>query len=146
MNNINPEQRNWIYFIIIISISIFGLIFFVRYYNQINSVDEIDEPIVVSLVITSHDWTIRYENISTLNNTVYKILLECADYYNITVKVDKTHQKLYESVFIESINGTANKEKYWQFYVNNEYGNIGSENKEIFNGDIIEWKFEKPRQ
>lgn len=46
--------------------------------------------------------------------------------------------------FIESIGDITNDTKgdrFWQFWVNNEYGQIGSSNYHLKDGDIVEWKF-----
>jgi hypothetical protein len=37
-------------------------------------------------------------------------------------------------------------EMWWQYYVNGEYGDLGSDRKEIFDGDLVEWRFEEPGQ
>lgn len=150
MIKIENEQRNWILFIAILILSIAGLIFLARYSVEQSSVDEIEEPITVTLIITTSDWTIEYENISTINNTVYKILLECANNYNFSVEITDEYEKLYNSIFVKSINGSENREnnrnQWWQYYVNGEYGIVGCDLKELFEGDLIEWKYEESKQ
>jgi len=49
-------------------------------------------------------------------------------------------------IFIESINGVPEgvaKDKWWQFWVNNQYSNVGASAYTVNPGDIIEWKFTK---
>lgn len=49
-------------------------------------------------------------------------------------------------VFIESINNRKNSSKgdfWWQYWVNNEYGEIGSGKKILKAGDMVEWKLIK---
>ncbi|MBU2575969.1 DUF4430 domain-containing protein, partial [Patescibacteria group bacterium] len=46
-------------------------------------------------------------------------------------------------VFINSINGNASGDdnKYWQYWVNNEYAQIAADQYILEEGDIILWKF-----
>jgi hypothetical protein len=44
--------------------------------------------------------------------------------------------------FVKSINGLENtNERFWQFWVNGEYGQVAMDQQEIKNGDIVEVKF-----
>ena len=72
--------------------------------------------------------------------------MECAYEYNFSVVY--THWPGYDAVFVNAINGTENgeKEMWWQYYVNDEYGEIGCDKKEISHGDLVEWRFEEPGQ
>jgi hypothetical protein len=117
--------------------------------EQLREKDEVKSPgspIEVSLIIHGDGWTINYHDVPTLNNTVFKILIECSQVYNFSV--DYKHWEGYDSIFVNSINGTSNGQdnKWWQYYVNGEYGEIGCDKKEIFEGDLVEWKFEEPGQ
>jgi len=49
-------------------------------------------------------------------------------------------------VFIESIDKIANDFKtnrFWQYWVNNEYANVGASNYLLKGGDMVEWKYVK---
>ena len=82
----------------------------------------------------------------TLNNTVYSLLMECAKNHNFSVGY--TLWPGYDAVFINAINGSQNGEgdMWWQYYVNDGYGEIGCDKKELFDGDVVEWRFEEPGQ
>ena len=123
-----------------------GLWGLAEYLRENQDVKEIDKPITVSLKINGRDWTIQYMDAQTLNNTVYKLLIECSKEYDF--QVDYTYWSNYDSVLINSINETENGKDgmWWQYYVNDVYGEIGCDKKEIFNGDLVEWRFEDPRQ
>lgn len=106
---------------------------------QINEVES--KHINVTLIITTDEWSIEY-NASTLNNTVFKILKECAEFCNFSIEYE--YYESLDAYFITSINGTENGDGlYWQYYVNGVYGEIASDKKEIFDGDRIEWRFEE---
>lgn len=48
--------------------------------------------------------------------------------------------------FIESIAGVANSKesnKYWQYWINDQLGDLGADKKEVKEGDKVEWRFEK---
>jgi hypothetical protein len=133
-------------FIAILAIAIGGLWSFAQYIQNNDDVETIEDPITVSLRIITDDWVIEYLDVSTTNNTVYKLLNECSSVYNFSFA--STYWEGYESVFVNSINGTQNGEsgRWWQYYVNDAYGEVGCDRKEIFDGDIIEWRFEEPGQ
>lgn len=145
MLKFDKELKNWIIFLTILVVSIVGLLFLGNYFVKQSSVKEIQEPIKVSLIIKTDNWNIEYKNVSTKNNTVYKLLLECSKNLNFTVK--SKYWKVYNSVFIEEINGTKNGGgKWWQYYVNGEYGKVGCDLKELKDGDLVAWKFESAKQ
>ncbi len=130
----------------IIAIAFVGLWSLAEHLRESDEVKPTDNPINVSLCILSGNWIIEYLDATTFNNTVYKLLLECSNRYNFSVS--HTYWPGYDSVFINSINGTENGENsmWWQYYVNDIYGEIGCDKKEIFDGDLVEWRFEDPRQ
>ena len=130
----------------VLVIAFTGLWGFAEYLRENQDVKEIDIPITVSLKIVGVDWTIQYMDAPTLNNTVYKLLIECSKEYDFPV--DYTYWSNYDSVLINSINETENGKDgmWWQYYVNDVYGEIGCDKKEIFDGDMVEWRFEDPMQ
>ncbi len=105
-----------------------------------------DSEISVSLKISGDGWTVDYMDVETLNNTVFSFLTECSK--EVGFNVDYTEWQGYDAVFVNSINGTHNGENgmWWQYYVNGEYGDLGADRKEIFDGDLVEWRFEEPGQ
>jgi hypothetical protein len=133
-------------FITILILAIVGLWFAAQYIQDNNDVEVIEEPITVSMRIITDDWAIGYLDVSTTNNTVYKLLIECSSSYDFSVA--STYWQGYEAIFISSINGTQNGEggMWWQYYVNDAYGEVGCDRKEIFDGDVVEWRFEEPGQ
>ena len=130
----------------VLAIAIVGLWFLAGYVTESHEVSSPDSSIQASLKIKGDGWEIDYLNVDTLNNTVYKILIECSNEYDFQVRY--THWKGYDAVFINSINGTTNgdNDMWWQYYVNGVYGEIGCDKKEIFDGDLVEWRFEEPGQ
>jgi hypothetical protein len=133
--------------VLVLAATFIGLWFTSEYLKEENEVKKIETPLNVSLIITKEDgWRIEYLDVNTKNNTVFSLLKECSEKLNFPVKHIFWHG--YDSVFIKSINGTDNGEDgmWWQYYVNDVYGEIGCDRKEIFEGDIVEWRFEEPGQ
>ena len=99
----------------------------------------------VSMRITSSKWNVSYEDVTTSNVTVADFLFECAEYYDFTVEGD--YYASYDSYFIESINDLENgiDGKYWQYYVNDEFANVGCSKYYLNGSDVVEWRFEEPR-
>jgi hypothetical protein len=132
--------------IVVLAIAIVGLFFIAQYIQDNDDVEAIEDPITVSMWIITEDWVIEYLDVPTTNNTVYKLLMECSSAYNFPVA--STYWQGYESVFVNSINGTQNGEsgRWWQYHVNDEYGEVGCDRKQMYDGDIVEWRFEEPGQ
>lgn len=98
----------------------------------------------VQIRLLGDGWTIECSRDTTENNTVYSLLKECGELKGFEVK--GTVWEPYEAVFVDSINGLGNsKGKYWQYYVNGDYGEMSSDRKELGNGDLVEWKWEVPQ-
>ncbi|MGF3554980.1 MAG: DUF6580 family putative transport protein [Thermoplasmatota archaeon] len=97
----------------------------------------------VSMKIVSPGWNINYLNVSTTNVTVADFLLECAEYYGFSVKADNWDS--YDSLFVEAINDIENGKdgKYWQYYVNGEFANVGCSRYYLKDNDVVEWRFEQ---
>ncbi len=131
----------------VLALAFAGLWAAAEYVKEEQKVDPAEEEIAVSLrIVKTDDWTVEYLDVDTRNNTVFKLLLECKERYNFSVGY--IHWQGYDAVFVNSINGTQNGEgdMWWQYYVNNIYGDIASDKKEIFDGDLVEWRFEEPGQ
>lgn len=92
--------------------------------------------------IVSSDWNLEYMNVNTENVTVADFLFECANHNNFTVK--KKYWKGYKSFLIEAINGIENGEgdRYWQYYVNGKFADVGCSNYFLHDNDVVEWRFE----
>lgn len=98
----------------------------------------------LQISIVGEDWSIDCTMVTTANNTVYRLLLECSEMYGF--EVEGTIWQPYDAVFVDSINGLENGEgNWWQYYVNGKYGEISSDRKELFDGDHVEWRCEPPR-
>lgn len=104
---------------------------------------EIQPEIVVSLRLDLSE-----RNIKTFNNiqlgeekTVFALLKKVTQENNLELSY-KEYPDL--GVFIESIDNFANdpgRNLWWQYWVNEEYGQVGTSNFILKNGDIVEWKY-----
>ena len=76
-----------------------------------------------------------------LATTAYDALVEVSSRTAIPVE-----KKQYDfGVFVEKIGDLANtKEKAWIYYVNGVSGDVAADKKSIKNGDVVEWRYEKP--
>ena len=131
----------------VLTLAFTGLWILVESIKEGQEVDALDEPINVNFrIIKEKEWSMEYIGFETLNNTVFKLLIEFKERDNFSVTY--TYWKGYDAFFVDSINDTQNGENgmWWQFYVNGIYGEIASDKKEIFEGDLVEWRFEEPGQ
>ena len=100
-----------------------------------------EEAIIADLVLDFGEEKIAtYSGIHVEEETVLGILLKAASDQGF--EVDFTPPSGEMGAFVKSIGGVENtKEKFWQFWVNNEYGQVAMDQQEIKGGDVIEIKF-----
>lgn len=133
--------------IVIPIIAIIGAgIFFVN--TGIISTESIkfDTDIVnVTLIIVYSNDTIDIYDIKMSNPTVYSVLIKASNDYGFSVGTKYYDQ--YQSHFIFSINSLAEGEnnKFWQYYINGNYGIVGADLQTVKDNDFIEWKFQEPK-
>lgn len=133
--------------IVVLAVAFLGLWYLAEFIKGEQEVESPINEITVSLrIVKEEQWTIEYFEIETNNNTVFKLLLEIKEAYNLSLNY--VHWQGYDAIFVSSINGTHNGENnmWWQYYVNDIYGEIASDKKEIYDGDVVEWRFEEPGQ
>lgn len=96
----------------------------------------------VKMVIIGDGWRIEDNIFAYDGDTVFSILKEFTQRNDVLL--DHTYYKQFNSVFINSINNDVNGEYWWQYYVNNVWGDVGCDKYEVSNGDYVEWRFEVP--
>lgn len=96
----------------------------------------------VSMKISSPQWSIEYLHRNTKNVTVASFLFECGTYYNFSVQ--KEYWKGYYSFFIIGIHDIENGDngRYWQYYVDDQFADVGCSNYFLNDNDVVEWRFE----
>lgn len=105
------------------------------------STSEIDKLSQVNVVLDSDDGQVAtFSGISA--KTAFEALEKAAQFQNIDIKT-----KQYDfGIFVEAINDKENtSEKSWLYYVNGKIADKAADKYEIQDGDIIEWRYEKPQ-
>jgi hypothetical protein len=79
------------------------------------------------------------------NATVYSALIQASNQYDFEVEAD--YYDNYQSHYIYSINNVVegNNNKFWQYYINGEYGIVGADLQVLKNDDTVEWKYQEPK-
>lgn len=75
-------------------------------------------------------------------STVFDVLKQAAEKNNIDLQYKDFGGEL--GIFIETIDGVGKdpaQKKWWQFWVNNKYSQVGSGNSKVQPGDVIQFKF-----
>ncbi len=75
------------------------------------------------------------------DSTVFDLLKKVTAENNLKLQ-SKDYGEL--GVFIESINDIENEisgNRFWQYWVNNEYAKIGASSFKLDGGDMVEWKY-----
>lgn len=139
----NNRLHVLIYLLVVLLLSF--LILYVSSTNvfSVQPVESTDHVFVehVSMIIIAPSWNISYMNVTTANITVADFLFECAKVHQISV--EKTYWTGYDSFFIEAINDVKNGNgKYWQYYVNGKYADVGCSAYFLHDHDLVEWRFE----
>ena len=104
-----------------------------------------NETIQVLLIIDYGDGRVDKFNVSieSGNATVYSVLMKASEENGFPVGAKYCPQ--YKSHYIYSINFTDENpktNKFWQYYINGNYGPVGANLQKVENGDIIEWRLE----
>jgi hypothetical protein len=97
----------------------------------------------VQIVITGDDWMINDNLIAYRGDTAFSILERCSEKNGFSV--DSTYYAQFDSTLVNSINNDigGTTEKYWQYYVNDELGDVGADKYVVTNGDSLRWSFEE---
>ncbi len=97
----------------------------------------------VQIVITGDDWTINDNLIAYKGDTAFSILERCSEKNGFPINA--TYYAQFDSTLVNSIKndvgGTTGK--YWQYYVNDELGDVGADKYTVTNGDLLRWSFEE---
>lgn len=104
---------------------------------------------VVSLMIDYGDDRIKtYSDLTvTDQSTVFDVLKQAAEKNNIDLQYKDFGGDL--GIFIETIDGIGKdpaQKKWWQFWVNNKYSQIGSGSYKVQAKDVIQFKFTEGHQ
>jgi len=89
----------------------------------------------VRIIIHGSDWTIDHNIVAQPGDTVYSLLIKCANRYGFSV--ESTYWEEYNATLIDAING---EKGYWMYYINGELDWTACDKKIVSNGDVIEWK------
>lgn len=121
--------------------------------NKTNAVIAIIVIVVIAVLIifytektasknTSSPKTVITYSTTKETTTVFDALIEYGKNNNIEIAYNNNYEF---GVLVESIGGikSGNEGKYWQYYVNNELGDVASDKKTISRSDVVEWRFEK---
>ncbi|MEK7390741.1 MAG: DUF4430 domain-containing protein [Patescibacteria group bacterium] len=78
----------------------------------------------------------------TATSSVFDVLKSAADANNLNLGFKDYGKSM--GIFIESIGGVGEDpagKKWWQYWVNNAYSQVGVSNYNVKHGDVIEFKF-----
>jgi len=99
----------------------------------------------VSYIINYGEGNIKeYQLDTSENSTVFSLLEELAKRENFEIETTSYPEM---GIFVKSISGAegGTDDKWWQYWVNGNLGEVAADKKEIKAGDIIEWRFEVPQ-
>jgi len=99
----------------------------------------------VSLIIDFGNGNRIYRKVYVVygeNNTVFDVLVA------VGLSIDYTEYPEFNDVFINCIEGvcgqqlTENSGSYWMLYINGVLSNYGAKQSIVYDGDVIEWRYE----
>ncbi len=99
------------------------------------------ETAVANLILDYGDEKVAtYSGVRVEGKTVLGLLLQAATDHDF--EVDYTPPSGEMGAFVKTIGEVANtNEKFWQFWINGEYGQVAMDQQEIKDGDLVEIKF-----
>ena len=104
--------------------------------------EENHQEVIAHLMIDFRDGTILTCNNQRITGeeTVFVLLEICSLKEGFSLEY-QTYPEL--GVFITQIGEKTGDEngKYWQYWVNNEYAQVGASQFKLKNGDVVAWKF-----
>lgn len=114
--------------------------------NQLETLEQSQEQIKVSLMLDFGNGEIKtFDNVQAKKgSSVFELLEKITSENEVELQYKDYGGDL--GVFIESIGGAISDfeaDRYWQFWVNNEYAQVGASNHELSDGDVVEWKYAK---
>ncbi len=94
------------------------------------------------LKISGYDWELSYETNQSLNNTAHLLLLEGARTNHIPVSWENWTLPS-DTIFVVSISDDVNGEggRWWQYWINDRYGEVDAGHANLNDGDVVEWRF-----
>ena len=146
MNHEKTKRQIELILIVVIMVSIIGITYYISANDIFNNKLHLKSKEFVhhvSISIESPNLNISYETENTTNITVASLLFECTQYHNLSVK--KQFWSGYDSFFITSIADLSNgrDNSYWQYYVNDEYPDMGCSLYVLNDYDHVIWIFEQ---
>lgn len=98
-----------------------------------------EEGVALNLTVEAFSWNVSY-SAETTNRTVLSFLLEAAD--NLGFEVGWTRWDSLQAAKIDAINGVRDGQGgfFWQYWVNDEYGQVGADRYILQDGDRILWR------
>jgi hypothetical protein len=136
--------------VLITYIGILALLLTVTYYISVYGLNGMTQKgnekqyvHTITVQIKTPTWSLTYSSSNTSNITVADLLFECCTHFNITI--EKEYWVGYNSFFITSIGNYFNGDdgRYWQYYVNEQYADVGCSQYIVEDNDVICWNFEK---
>ncbi len=118
--------------IIILAAALLGLTFIVKPRQAVAPEDQKTAPVTDQRAVIGQD-RVQYYGITGKN---------ALELLQTTTAVEF---KQYDfGVFVESINGIKPDDKhFWKLYVNGQESQVGADQLQTKNGDVIEWKLEE---
>ena len=145
---IEPTRKRDLFVYLCIAILLTTATYYVSIHDVFgkqNGVQEKQFVCDVEIIITTPNWSVTYSSENTSNVTVAELLFECLTHWNLTV--DKTYWSGYDSFFITRIGNYSNgdDDRFWQYYVNDEYADVGCSKYSLHDHDTVVWIFERSK-
>ncbi len=136
---------------VIVYLCIAVMLIMIIYYVSVSNLfqDDSNEKTYVhdvELTISAPNWTVSYTAENTSNITVADFLFEWATKKQIVI--EKEYFSGYNSFLIEGIGNfsNGNQDRYWQYYINGNYANMGCSAYVLDDNDTVLWSFEPSQQ
>ena len=135
------ERRKAVAFAAILAASAAGLLLAGQFLNRVD-VSGTSVVTDVYMRVEGAAWSLWYNATATRNVTVFAFLVEAAAARGFNVTWSAWGPPL-SAVFVESVASDVNGAggRYWQFWVDGRYANVGADHVVLHDGAFVEWRF-----
>jgi hypothetical protein len=98
-----------------------------------------------TVIIDYGDNIIKTYDLEISSATVYSALIQASNQFGFEVRAE--FYPNYQSHYIYSIDNVVEGKdnKFWQYYINGEYGTVGADLQILKNDDTVKWVYQEPK-
>jgi hypothetical protein len=101
-----------------------------------------EQGLDLQLRIEGLGWVMEYNASDTANNTAFSLLLEAS--HALEFDVAYSRWEVPSGIKVDAILGLEDGDhggRWWQYWVNGEYGDVSADKRALMDGDLLVWRY-----